>query len=83
MLSEALKQHCRSLLTRNKDLFDRSAKQRCNFESEWEAGIVPARFDRVDRLAGHVELVGDFRLRKITLGPEDAETVLHQYFRER
>jgi hypothetical protein len=42
---------CLSLPTRHKNRFDRAAKQPRDLECQWQAGIVLAGFDRVDRLS--------------------------------
>ena len=44
-------------------------------ECERQRGIVPARLDGVDGLAGDAELLGEVRLRPATLRAEDAERI--------
>ena len=50
---------------------------RGDLEGEGEAGVVLARFDGVDRLTRHLELLCEPGLRPVALGPHHLEPVFH------
>ena len=53
----------RRLVLRLKDVLDGQLKDRCDFEGQRQAGIVPACLDGADRLTGDLKLLGQLLLR--------------------
>ena len=47
-------------------------------KGECKRRIVLAGFDRIDRLAGDLQMHGEFGLAPFSLGAQDAEAVLHE-----
>lgn len=59
------------------NLFDTLLEQLGDQESQRQAGVVLAGFDRIDRLARHVQPFGEVALRPAALGAKLAQVVVH------
>src|SRR5690606_31798151 len=66
-----------SLLAIVENLLDRHVEQAGDAECQRQRRIVLAGFDRVDRLARHVEAQGQLRLAPVALGAQHFQPVLH------
>lgn len=64
-----------------KNLFDAETEEPGSPEGERQARIELACLDGVDGLPGHIEGVGQLRLRPVALGAQHLKPILHRYRR--
>lgn len=66
-----------SLPVRDEQFFDGHIEQTSKLEGRREAWIVPAVFNRIDRLSRYLQLPGQFRLGPVFGRPPFTQNVLH------
>ena len=62
------------------NLLNPQPEQARSFEGERQAGVEFPLLDRIDRLPGNLQLLGQLRLGPVALGTQYLQAILHWYF---